>query len=98
MRNQSICSKSGGYKVLLKKIDRPLGEVVGGVPVLFLGRVVRNHLLVVEAVGARFAFFAGRDAFAGALLARIEVIGAAFTGAVMKTIEAIKAAIDSQHS
>ena len=28
--------------VFLEKIDGPLGEVVGGVPVFFLGRVIRS--------------------------------------------------------
>ena len=44
--------------VFLEKTDGPFGKVVGGVPVFFLGSVIREHFTIVETVGSGFTFLA----------------------------------------
>ena len=79
--------------VFLEKTDGPLGEIVGGVPVFFLGSVIREHFPIIETIGSGFTFLASGNAFAGTLLSWIEMIGAALARAVMKTVKTIKATI-----
>ena len=79
--------------VFLEKINGPLGEVVGGVPVFFLGSIIREHLPIVETVGPGFTFLACGNAFAGTLFSGIEMIGTALARAVMKAVKTIKATI-----
>ena len=79
--------------VFLEKINCPLGEVVGGVPVFFLGSVIREHFPIVETVGSGFTFLACGNAFAGTLLTGIEMVGTALARAVMEAVKTIKASI-----
>ena len=79
--------------VFLEKINGPLGEIVGGVPVFFLGSVIRKHFTIVETVGSGFTFLASGNAFARTLLSGIKMIGAALAWAIMKTVKTIKATI-----